>query len=229
MTHKGDDYGEKIKFNLFVDGKSIGDFEQLQDNFSADLLDYIENQKLAKWFSVRDMDEKAQGIANIDPNSSPTEQMKVLCRIMELEDDDDVITYLLEEKETREKEQTIRQEQDLSTKISVEESEESNDTDNSEGNHNGEDWSGWDLSERDFEGADLRGYNLSRVNFNGANLSGANLSGCDLSNALLIYADLSGANLSRCDLSKADLTGAELTNADFTYCNLCEALIKDVR
>lgn len=74
-----------------VDGKSIRDFEQLQDNFSADLLSYIENQKLSKWFSVRDMDDKAQQVFAINQNASPVEQMKEPCRALELENDEDVL------------------------------------------------------------------------------------------------------------------------------------------
>lgn len=199
---------KKIKFNLLVDGKSIGDFDQLQDNFSADLLDFIENQKLAKWFSVRDMDDKAQQVSAIDLNAGPMVQMKALCQILELEEDEDVITYLLEEKEKRQKEQTIRQELTESSKTSVEESNELDDTDGSENNPRGEDWSGRDLSGRDFTGADLRGYNLTEVNFTNANLMDANLSGCDL--------------------SKANLDGAILNHADFTFCNLSEARITNI-
>lgn len=196
---------KKIKFNLSVNGNSISDFEQLQENFSADLINHIENQKLSKWFSVRDMDDKAQQVSNIDPNSSPMEQLKALCLLLDLEADDDILTYLLEENEARQKEQTNRQEQAISKKTSADEHAELDDTEESENNQKGEDWSGWDLSGRDFAGADLRGYNLS-----GANLS---------------YANLTDANLSGCDLSKAILANAKLDNADFTYCNLREAEI----
>lgn len=199
---------KKIKFNLSVDGISINTFEQLQDNFSSDLLNYIENNKLSKWFSVRDMDEKAQQVSAIDSNASSMEQMKALCRVLELEDDEDVIAYLLEEKEKHWKNLAVKQEQDVVSASSTEESHDSGDTEASDHIHKGEDWSGRDLSGRDFTGADLRGYNLSGADFSGSNLTDANLSGSDL--------------------SKSNLTGAILVNADFTYCNFREANIADI-
>lgn len=201
---------KKIKFNLLVNGKSVGDFEQLQDNFSADLLDYIENQKLAKWFNVRDMDDKAQQVSEIEPIASPMVQMKSLCRILELEDDEDVIAYLLEEREKRQKELTIRQELTVSTKSSAEELDESDDTEASENNRKGEDWSGRDLSGRDFTGADLSGYNLSGANLKGTVLINANLYACNLNGANLEKAILFGANFSYSNLSKANFTFANV-------------------
>lgn len=199
---------KKIKFNLLLDGKSIGDFEQLQDNFSADLLDYIENQKLAKWFSVRDMDDKAQQVSEINSNASPMEQMKAFCRILELyeDEDEDVINYLLEARDARDKAQSENLSNFSSTGSFESIQEQQDDVDKKP---KGEDWSGREFKDRDFTGADLRGYNLS--------------------GQTLVTQTLRMRTFSGCDLSKAIFDGSILARTNFTNCNLKEAKIINVQ
>lgn len=236
-----------IKFDLIIDGNKVKTFEELQDNLHADLLPYLKNGKLAKWFLSRDLADKAAAIAAIDLNQPDLALLSAVCEVLELEADDDILQEIL----------------DTADKLAVAiPAVSTNDTDSnieaetSESTTTGyrEDWSGRDLSGRSFQGDDLSRYNfaganLSSCNFSEANLEGANFEGADLSSAQFKGANLRYANLKAVDISNADFSSqtsigyavkltdmsyADLSNACafkhvwFCYANLAHTIFKNV-
>lgn len=202
-----------IRFDLSMKGVKITNFEELQDNFSAEILPLFQSGKLARWFKSREMSEQALAVEAIDKNGRELQQLQGLCQVLGLDADEEVLQYLLDD----------RQAPQAAPLAVVAEASEDEIEDASTPSTSGVDWSGQDMSGRSFVGEDLRNANLKGTNFRGADLSKADLSGADLSGA-----DLTEANLSEAKLIKANLTGAKLNQAwlyktDFTEANFTKA------
>ena len=79
---------KKIKFNLIVDGVRCKTVEDIQNNFNIlDLLEYLKNGKLLRWAKVRNLDELAIQIENIN-SKDDLETAKKLCEIFEIDYDE---------------------------------------------------------------------------------------------------------------------------------------------
>ncbi|BBP00328.1 pentapeptide repeat-containing protein [Sulfuriferula nivalis] len=178
-----------IKFDLQMKGVKITSVEELQDNFSADILPIFQSGRLAKWFKSRDMLDQALAIEAIAKDSSELQQLGNICRALDLDDDEEVLRFLLDDR-------AAPQITPVTPTVEVEE-------DTIIITKSGIDWSGQDMSGRRFIGEDLRH----------ANLAGANLAGADLSGANLSHSNLKGANLTGTIVSQADFTSANLSNA----------------
>lgn len=210
-----------IKFDLRLQDVKVTNLEELQENFCADILPIFQTGRLAKWFKSRDLSELAQAIDAIDKNSSELEQLAAICRVLELDDDSEVLQFLLEDRFSR---QTVVQ----SVVEDIEESEVAE----------GEamlapvslDWNGQDMSKRyfghdDFRCANFQGTNFSYSDFTGSNLSGANLTQAKIRKTNFSGANLTGAKLDSCTtdhlgVSRTDFSGADLSNATLTHSKL---------
>ncbi len=176
-----------IKFDLLLKGVKVTNFDELQDNFGADILPIFQSGRLAKFLKSRELPEQADAITAIDLGNTELQQLAAICRVLELDDNEDVLRCLLDERQTvAATTQTTQapQKKELSTLTGV-------------------DWSGQDMSKRQFFGKDLRNANLKSTDFGGSDFSGANLSG----------ANLTSANLNGVLLNKTNFTGANLNNA----------------
>lgn len=85
-----------VKFDLSLNGQKVSTLEQLQDNFSADILPLFQSGLLAKWFASRDLTDQAMVINAISKETSELEQLKKLCQVLGLDDDETVLQYLLD-------------------------------------------------------------------------------------------------------------------------------------
>ena len=87
-----------VKFDLNLKGQKINTVEQLQDNFSADILPIFQSGILAKWFNARDLTEQTIVLNTISKDASELEQLKGLCHVLGLSEDEEVLKYLLEQR-----------------------------------------------------------------------------------------------------------------------------------
>lgn len=195
-----------IKFDLPMKGVKVTSLEELQDNFSADILPIFQTGRLAKWLKSRELLAQSEAIAAIDKASSELQQLAAICRVLELDDDEEVLQFLLDDRKVAQ----AAPPPPIATAVEVDYEDVASPI------AAAVNWSGQDLSGREFIGDDLRNANLKNTNLSSANLSKANLSGSDLSGANLINVNLSEADLSGCDLSDADLTNAQLDGANLT-------------
>ncbi len=90
-----------IKFDLNLNGIKISTIEQLQDNFSADILPVFQSGILAKWFNSKGLTEQAMAINAISKDGSELGQLKSLCQVLGFDDDDEVLQYLLDDRLAR--------------------------------------------------------------------------------------------------------------------------------
>jgi uncharacterized protein YjbI with pentapeptide repeats len=208
---------KQIKFDLRLKGVLMTNFDELQDNFSADILPLFQSGKLARWFKSREMPEQVLAVEAIDKNGSELQQLKGICQILELDADEEVLQYLLDDRQVPQAAPSAP-----AAEVSEDEIEGSSIQSTSS-----IDWSGKNMSGRSFIGEDLRNANLKGTNFSGADLSkadltgadlsGANLKGANLTAAILKSANLSGANMKATLLCDANLSNANLTNAALNF------------
>ena len=195
-----------IKFDLQMKGVKVTNFDELQDNFSADILPIFQTGRLAKWLMSRELVAQSEAIAAIDKNSTELQQLAFICRVLELDDDEEVLQFLLDDRQVVEVAQTA-------VSIPVVEVCDVDVEDVSTPLLSGVDWSGQDMSGRHFIGEDFRNANLKNTNFMGADLTHADFTGADLSGANLTGAKLNFANFSDANLSHANLSYAfNITN-----------------
>lgn len=86
-----------IKFDLQMKGVKVTTLEELQENFSADILPIFQTGRLVKWLMSRELVTQAEAIAVIDKNSTELQQLASICQVLELDDDEDVLQFLLDE------------------------------------------------------------------------------------------------------------------------------------
>ena len=89
-----------IKFDLRLKEVKITNFEELQDNFCAEILPIYQSGRLAKWFKSREMSEQALAIDTIDKNVSEMQQLKGICQVLGLEADEEELQYMLDDRQT---------------------------------------------------------------------------------------------------------------------------------
>jgi uncharacterized protein YjbI with pentapeptide repeats len=205
-----------IKFDLQMKGIKVTSLEELQENFSADILPIFQTGRLTKWLMSRELVAQSEAIAAIDKNSTELQQLAAICRVLELDDDEEVLQFLLEDR------QAVQTAQVAASTPAVEASDV--DThDAAAPSFSGVDWSGQNMSGRQFVREDLRNANLKNTNFSGSDLSQANLTGANLNGANLSSAKFNYANFSDANLSCANLNNSELAHAIFMGANLTKA------
>lgn len=216
-----------IKFNLTLSGATVSTFDELQDNFSAEILPIYRTGRLLKWLQARELTEQVQAVQAITPSDDDRELLGALCRAVGLDDDAEVLTFLLEDWQVSQQSQAAQAATapDTTTANSAATSADENEDQEETHAHSGTtvDWSGQDMTGRNFEGEDFShgkfvGTNFSNSNLDGVNFSGADLSGaifgdkCQTRDAKFVGANLKGVvfhengRFDRCDFSKADLT-----------------------
>lgn len=90
-----------IKFDLNLRDVKISNLKQLQDNFSADILPIFQSGRLAKWFKSRDLSEQATAIEAISKIGSELEQLKDICQVLRLDDDEEILQFILDDWKTK--------------------------------------------------------------------------------------------------------------------------------
>ena len=211
-----------IKFDLHMKGVKVTNLEELQENFSADILPIFQTGRLVKWLMSRELVAQAEAIAVIEKNSTELQQLAAICRVLELDDDEDVLQFLLDDRQAA---QTVT----APVSISVADASDVGTDDASTPSPSGVDWSGQDMSTRQFVGENLRNANLKGTSFRNADLSQADLTGADLSGADLGGVTLVGANLTDANLTGADLSCAMIEKSNFKNANLTNAILVQIR
>lgn len=211
-----------IKFDLQMKGVKVTSFDELQDNFSADILPIFQTGRLAKWLMSRELVAQAESIAAIDKNSTELQQLVAICRVLELDDDEEILQFLLDDRQVA---QTVSAA--VSTPVADASDVETDDA--STLSPSGVDWSGQDMSTRQFVGENLRNANLKGTSFRNADLSQADLTGADLRGADLGGVKLVGANLTDANLTGADLNCAMIEKSNFKNANLTNAKLVQIR
>ena len=88
-----------IKFDLSMKGVKVTNFEELQEHFSADILPIFQTGRLAKWLMSRELVAQAEAIVAIDKNSTELQQLVAISRVLELDDDEEVLQFLLDDRQ----------------------------------------------------------------------------------------------------------------------------------
>lgn len=211
-----------IKFDLQMKGVKVTNIEELQENFNADILPIFQTGRLAKWLMSRELIAQAEAVTAIDKNSTELQQLAAICQALELDDDEEVLQFLLDERPAAQTAQTT-------ATIPAAAVSDVADEDSSIPPSSGVDWSNKDMSNRHFIGDNLRNANLRNTNFQNADLSLADLTGADLSMANLYCANLMGANLTDADLTGANLEFAKIEKSNFKSANLTNARLISVK
>ena len=211
-----------IKFDLQMKGVKVTNIEELQENFNADILPIFQAGRLAKWLMSRELIAQAEAVTAIDKNSTELQQLAVICQVLELDDDQDVLQFLLDDRQAA---QTVT----APVSIPVADASDVDTDDASTSSPSGVDWSGQDMSTRQFVGENLRNANLKGTSFRYADLSQADLTGADLSGADLGGVTLVGANLTDANLTGADLSCAMIEKSNFKNANLTNAILVQIR
>lgn len=106
------------KFNLIIDGESVRDIDQLQDNFCVeDMLDHFKQQKLQKWLKSRGFDEYLAKVEAIDSDSD-LEIIEQLMDIFDLEFVQSDVEDMLDQK-AKQKQETEPTEPKLDKNVST--------------------------------------------------------------------------------------------------------------
>lgn len=211
-----------IKFNLTLSGATVSTFDELQDNFSAEILPIYRTGRLLKWLQARELTEQAQAVQAITPSDDDRELLGALCCALDLDDDTEVINFLLEDWQVNQKQKAAALADTAGQTIEIE--DEAGCVDEDAPAAEPVDWSGKDMSARNFEGADLRngifvGTNFEGCNFTGADLRGANFTKANLKNVVLSNSDCTGADFTEAELGivaiKANFTKSKFINTEF--------------
>lgn len=203
-----------IKFNLTLSGATVSTFDELQDSFSAEILPIYRTGRLLKWLQARELTEQAQAVQAITLSDDDRELLGALCRALSLDDDTEVINFLLEDWQASQTE-TTKTAPSANVPKALTADEDKSPTNPTP---SGIDWSGQNMEGRNFEGADFQngifeGTVFTDCILDGADFSGANLKGANLSMAKGRLANFKGANL-----SSAILSGCEFYNSNFDNC-----------
>jgi uncharacterized protein YjbI with pentapeptide repeats len=211
-----------IKFNLTLSGATVSTFDELQDNFSAEILPIYRTGRLLKWLQARELTEQVQAVQAITLSDDDRELLGALCRALALDDDTEVINFLLKDWQVNQKQKAAALADTAGQTIETE--DEAGCVDEDAPAAEPVDWSGKDMSARNFEGADLRngifvGTNFEGCNFTGADLRGANFTKANLENVVLSNSDCTGADFTEAKLGiaaiKANFTKSKFINTEF--------------
>ena len=80
-----------IKFRLLIDDTKITTLDELRDHFTADIIEHFHSGLLAEWLRSRSMIDELAAVEALTSNDDVI-VLKELCRIFEMEADDDAIT-----------------------------------------------------------------------------------------------------------------------------------------
>ena len=85
-----------IKFDLPIDGVKVATLNQLRDHFTTEIIAHFRSGLLARWLQSRSM---ARELASVEALAAGDDAvvLKELCRIFEVEADDDAITAAISE------------------------------------------------------------------------------------------------------------------------------------
>ena len=214
-----------IKIDLQINGKRISTFEELQDNFSAELLPIFQSGRLHKWFMSRGMTEQANAVKAIDTQGSELEQLTSICQVLDLECDEEALGFMVEDMHAEQEAAKAPAQKSKKAESTVEAEEENLEV---ETTGTGVDWSGQDMSGRSFVGEDFRNGKFVGTNFTECDLSKADFSGADLSNALFYHTNLFFAKFDNAILTGATFEAARQTCAkcaQFKKANFSKAQI----
>lgn len=162
-----------IKFDLTLNGDKVTNLEQLQEHFSADILPIFQAGRLAKWFKSRDLLEQATAIEAIVKDGSELQQLKSICQVLGLDDDEDVLQILLDDRQNS----MIKPTQSVSGESEVEAEEISNfqslpetiDVENEKLTVNAKKLADFVVTVGKLSGAPLEWLGLTEANINDAN------------------------------------------------------------
>jgi len=202
-----------IKFNLTLSGATLSTFDELQDNFSAEVLPIYRTGRLLKWLQARELTEQVQAVQAITPTEDDHALLGALCHALGMQADADVITFLLEDWHITQERHTA----EASNVETVGAHAGHGATDGAEHDQDEAhtasgatvDWSGQDMTGRNFEGEDFSHGKFVGTNFSGSTLKGANFTGADLTGA-----EFTSGDLSRCVFANANLTDASFGGND---------------
>ena len=85
-----------IKFDLPIDGVKVATFDDLQDHFTIEIIGHFRSNLLARWLRSRGRTRELAAVEALAPGDDAT-TFKELCRIFEMEADDDAIAAAIAE------------------------------------------------------------------------------------------------------------------------------------
>lgn len=102
---------KQIKFNLIVDGHGIRSIDELKENFNInDVMEHYENGTLLRWLEVREYNEYADKIRQIDTLASLEEKANVLFSIFDFSiNDKNVKQAIFVLLHTKQREQALKE------------------------------------------------------------------------------------------------------------------------
>ena len=80
-----------IKFDLPIDGVKVATLDDLRDHFTTETIGHFRSGLLARWLRSRSMTRELEAVEALTAGDD-TAVLKELCRIFEVEADDDAIT-----------------------------------------------------------------------------------------------------------------------------------------
>ena len=80
-----------IKFDLPIDGMKVATLDDLRDHFTTETIGHFRSGLLARWLQSRSMTRELEAVEALTAGDD-TAVLKELCRIFEVEADDDAIT-----------------------------------------------------------------------------------------------------------------------------------------
>ena len=85
-----------IKFNLPIDGVKVATLDDLQDHFTTEIIGHFRSSLLARWLRSRGWTSELAAVEALTTDDDAT-TLKELCRIFEIEADDDAIAAAVAE------------------------------------------------------------------------------------------------------------------------------------
>ena len=85
-----------IKFDLPIDGVKVATLDQLRDHFTTEIIAHFRSGLLARWLQSRSMTRELASVEALAAGDDAA-VLKELCRIFEVEADDDAITAAISE------------------------------------------------------------------------------------------------------------------------------------
>ena len=85
-----------IKFDLPIDGVKVATLDQLRDHFTPEIIAHFRSGLLARWLQSRSMTRELASVEALAAGDDAA-VLKELCRIFEVEADDDAITAAISE------------------------------------------------------------------------------------------------------------------------------------
>lgn len=220
-----------IKFNLSLSGKTVSTLDELQEHFSAEILPIYRSGRLLKWLQARELDEQVQALQAVSPNEDDIEQLGAICRVLDLDDDPEVLKFLIEDLQAAKQVPAALVAATASaianiapTNNAAEDDNEADDETSS--NAPTVNWSGQEFEKAFFKNEDLRNGKFVNAVFRTCDLSGANLSHADLTGAEFYECNLTGTDFSSANLTKASIASSFMSDSKFNNAIMTESTIR---